>query len=155
MHYCAKAPGGLVRGQRILTTGSLITAPVGRATFGRIRTVVGEPTDHRGDTKTGHSLPIHWTAPAIVEQVTGQHIFITGIKVVDLLTPYQKMIFNLIVLCLCVIHIIKMLPATRIALIWDDNCLDVSGKTLLVFDHGGHELKIRQPYVINMLKEMI
>ncbi|PQM34304.1 ATP synthase subunit beta mitochondrial [Prunus yedoensis var. nudiflora] len=81
---------GLVRGQRVLNTGSPITVPVGRATLGRIMNVIGEPIDERGDMKTDHFLPIHREAPAFVEQATEQQILVTGIKVVDLLAPYQR-----------------------------------------------------------------
>ncbi|KAF9613533.1 hypothetical protein IFM89_008450 [Coptis chinensis] len=72
---------GLVRGQRLLNTGSPITVPVGRATLGRIINIIGEPIDHRGDIKTDHILPIHREAPAFVEQATEQEILVTGIKV--------------------------------------------------------------------------
>ncbi|KAF8390063.1 hypothetical protein HHK36_024584 [Tetracentron sinense] len=71
---------GLVRGQRVLNTGSPITVPVGRATLGRIMNVIGEPIDERGDIKTDHFLPIHREAPAFVEQATEQEILVTGIK---------------------------------------------------------------------------
>ncbi|CAA6671402.1 unnamed protein product [Spirodela intermedia] len=81
---------GLVRGQRVLNTGSPITVPVGRATLGRIMNVIGEPIDEKGDIKTDHFLPIHREAPAFVEQATEQQILVTGIKVVDLLAPYQR-----------------------------------------------------------------
>ncbi|KAE9450768.1 hypothetical protein C3L33_17336, partial [Rhododendron williamsianum] len=81
---------GLVRGQRVLNTGSPITVPVGRATLGRIINVIGEPIDERGEIKTDHYLPIHREAPAFVEQATEQEILVTGIKVVDLLAPYQR-----------------------------------------------------------------
>ncbi|KAK9107038.1 hypothetical protein Syun_023049 [Stephania yunnanensis] len=81
---------GLVRGQRVLNTGSPITVPVGRATLGRIINVIGEPIDEKGDIKTEHYLPIHREAPAFVEQATEQQILVTGIKVVDLLAPYQR-----------------------------------------------------------------
>ncbi|KAF3780868.1 ATP synthase subunit beta [Nymphaea thermarum] len=81
---------GLVRGQRVLNTGSPITVPVGRATLGRIINVIGEPIDEKGDLKTDHYLPIHREAPAFVEQATEQQILVTGIKVVDLLAPYQR-----------------------------------------------------------------
>ncbi|KAF8378654.1 hypothetical protein HHK36_030003 [Tetracentron sinense] len=76
---------GLVRGQRVLNTGSPITVPVGRVTLGRIMNVIGEPIDERGDLKTDHFLPIHREAPAFVEQATEQQIL-----VVDLLAPYQR-----------------------------------------------------------------
>ncbi|OAY84146.1 ATP synthase subunit beta, mitochondrial, partial [Ananas comosus] len=81
---------GLVRGQRVLNTGSPITVPVGRATLGRIINVIGEPIDEKGEIKTSHFLPIHREAPAFVEQATEQQILVTGIKVVDLLAPYQR-----------------------------------------------------------------
>uniref|UniRef100_A0A804QMV1 ATP synthase subunit beta n=1 Tax=Zea mays TaxID=4577 RepID=A0A804QMV1_MAIZE len=81
---------GLVRGQRVLNTGSPITVPVGRATLGRIINVIGEPIDEKGDITTNHFLPIHREAPAFVEQATEQQILVTGIKVVDLLAPYQR-----------------------------------------------------------------
>ncbi|KAK3004057.1 hypothetical protein RJ639_019309 [Escallonia herrerae] len=81
---------GLVRGQRVLNTGSPITVPVGRATLGRIMNVIGEPIDEKGELKTEHYLPIHREAPAFVEQATEQQILVTGIKVVDLLAPYQR-----------------------------------------------------------------
>ncbi|XP_019182970.1 PREDICTED: ATP synthase subunit beta, mitochondrial isoform X2 [Ipomoea nil] len=81
---------GLIRGQRVLNTGSPITVPVGRATLGRIINVIGEAIDEKGDLKTDHYLPIHREAPAFVEQATEQQILVTGIKVVDLLAPYQR-----------------------------------------------------------------
>ncbi|KAK6252715.1 hypothetical protein QUC31_014435 [Theobroma cacao] len=81
---------GLVRGQRVLNTGSPITVPVGRATLGRIINVIGEPIDEKGELKTDHYLPIHREAPAFVDQATEQQILVTGIKVVDLLAPYQR-----------------------------------------------------------------
>ncbi|XVF02183.1 hypothetical protein REPUB_Repub04eG0154000 [Reevesia pubescens] len=81
---------GLVRGQPVLNTGSPITVPVGRATLGRIINVIGEPIDERGEIKTDHFLPIHREAPAFVDQATEQQILVTGIKVVDLLAPYQR-----------------------------------------------------------------
>ncbi|CAN1297037.1 ATP synthase subunit beta, mitochondrial [Linum perenne] len=81
---------GLVRGQRVLNTGSPITVPVGRATLGRIMNVIGEPIDHKGEITTEHFLPIHREAPSFVEQATEQQILVTGIKVVDLLAPYQR-----------------------------------------------------------------
>ncbi|KAK4567604.1 hypothetical protein RGQ29_003386 [Quercus rubra] len=81
---------GVVRGQPVLNTGAPITVPVGRATLGRIINVIGEAIDQRGDIKTDHYLPIHREAPAFVEQATEQQILVTGIKVVDLLAPYQR-----------------------------------------------------------------
>ncbi|CAL5209953.1 unnamed protein product [Lathyrus oleraceus] len=85
-----EATEGVVRGWRVLNTGSPITVPVGRATLGRIMNVIGEPIDHKGEFKTEHYLPIHREAPAFVEQATEQQILVTGIKVVDMLAPYQR-----------------------------------------------------------------
>ncbi|NP_001289540.1 ATP synthase subunit beta, mitochondrial [Nicotiana sylvestris] len=81
---------GLVRGQRVLNTGSPITVPVGRATLASIINVIGEAIDERGPITTDHFLPIHREAPAFVEQATEQQIIVTGIKVVDLLAAYQR-----------------------------------------------------------------
>lgn len=81
---------GLVRGQKVLNTGAPITIPVGRATLGRIINVIGEPIDERGELNTEHYLPIHREAPAFIDQGTEQEILVTGIKVVDLLAPYQR-----------------------------------------------------------------
>ncbi|KAI3515683.1 hypothetical protein L1887_14586 [Cichorium endivia] len=81
---------GLVRGQKVLNTGSPILVPVGRPTLGRIINVIGEAIDHRGELKTSHYLPIHREAPAFNDQETEQQILVTGIKVVDLLAPYQR-----------------------------------------------------------------
>ncbi|KAL2324164.1 hypothetical protein Fmac_023222 [Flemingia macrophylla] len=75
------ATEGVVRGWRVLNTGSPITVPVGRATLGRIINVIGEPIDEKGELKTEHYLPIHREAPAFVEQATEQQILVTGIKV--------------------------------------------------------------------------
>ncbi|XP_052205765.1 ATP synthase subunit beta, mitochondrial-like [Diospyros lotus] len=81
---------GLVRGQKVLNTGAPITVPVGRATLGRIMNVIGEAVDGSSEIKSDHYLPIHREAPAFVEQSTGLEILVTGIKVVDLLAPYQR-----------------------------------------------------------------
>ena len=81
---------GLVRGQQVTDTGSPITMPVGPATLGRILNVIGEPVDERGPLKTTMRRPIHREAPAFTEQSTESEQLITGIKVIDLLTPYAK-----------------------------------------------------------------
>ncbi|XP_002960986.2 ATP synthase subunit beta, mitochondrial [Selaginella moellendorffii] len=81
---------GLVRGQKVLNTGAPITIPVGRCTLGRIMNVIGEPIDEIGDFVTDHYLPIHREAPVFTEQSTEQEVLVTGIKVVDLLAPYQR-----------------------------------------------------------------
>jgi len=81
---------GLVRGTEALDTGDGITVPVGREVLGRILNVVGEPVDEQGPVKAEKRYPIHRPAPAFVHQSTKAEVFETGIKVVDLLTPYLK-----------------------------------------------------------------
>ena len=81
---------GLVRGTRVVDTGGPITMPVGPETLGRILNVIGEPVDERGPVQTNRRLPIHRSAPEFIDQSTESEILVTGIKVVDLLTPYAK-----------------------------------------------------------------
>jgi len=81
---------GLTRGQEVIYSGSPIKIPVGRATLGRIMNVIGEPIDECGPIVTDSFLPIHREAPPFVEQSTEMEPLTTGIKVVDLLAPYQK-----------------------------------------------------------------
>src|SRR5690242_16363187 len=81
---------GLVRGAEVVDTGEPITVPVGPETLGRILNVVGEPVDERGPVQTNRRLPIHRPAPEFIDQSTEAEILVTGIKVVDLLTPYAK-----------------------------------------------------------------
>ena len=81
---------GLVRGMDAAATGSPIRVPVGENTLGRMFNVLGEPIDEI-DPPTGVEYnPIHRKAPAFEEQSTAAEILETGIKVVDLLCPYQK-----------------------------------------------------------------
>jgi F-type H+-transporting ATPase subunit beta len=81
---------GLVRGEEVEDSGGPITVPVGPETLGRIMNVIGEPIDERGPLDTKERLPIHRSAPELVDQSTEAEQLITGIKVVDLLTPYAK-----------------------------------------------------------------
>ncbi|DBA85599.1 TPA: atp2, beta subunit of the F1 sector of mitochondrial F1F0 ATP synthase, variant 3 [Trebouxia sp. C0004] len=81
---------GLVRGQVVTSQGQPITVPVGRETLGRIMNVIGEPVDECGPINAKHFLPIHREAPSFQDQGTEQEILVTGIKVVDLLAPYQR-----------------------------------------------------------------
>ncbi len=81
---------GLVRGQEVSDTGSPIMMPVGPETLGRILNVIGDPVDERGPVETSTKLPIHRDAPEFVDQSTETEQLVTGIKVVDLLTPYPK-----------------------------------------------------------------
>src|SRR5437660_4170455 len=81
---------GLVRGQEVIDTGLPIAVPVGDGTLGRIINVVGDPVDEAGPVPHQETRAIHQDAPAYTEQSTESEILITGIKVVDLLTPYAK-----------------------------------------------------------------
>jgi F-type H+-transporting ATPase subunit beta len=81
---------GMVRGQEATDTGAAITVPVGPETLGRIINVIGEPVDERGPVNAKKHYEIHRPAPAFVDQATEQQVLVTGIKVVDLLTPYPK-----------------------------------------------------------------
>ena len=81
---------GLVRGMKAEATGAPITVPVGESTLGRIFNVLGEPIDEQAAPETDAHLPIHRKAPSFEEQATSQEMLETGIKVVDLLCPYQK-----------------------------------------------------------------
>jgi F-type H+/Na+-transporting ATPase subunit beta len=81
---------GLMRGQEVIDTGEPIAVPVGRETLGRILNVIGEPVDERGPLEVKVRMPIHTSAPELVDQSTETEILTTGIKVIDLLTPYPK-----------------------------------------------------------------
>ncbi len=81
---------GLVRGMEVVDTGAPISVPVGPATLGRIFNVLGEPVDNRGPVDTQDTLPIHRDAPKLTELETTPSVFETGIKVIDLLTPYRR-----------------------------------------------------------------
>ena len=81
---------GLVRGMDAIATGSPIRVPVGEKTLGRIFNVLGEPIDNKPAPEGVEYEPIHRAAPAFKDQSTEQEMLETGIKVVDLLCPYQK-----------------------------------------------------------------
>ena len=81
---------GLVRGMEAIATGGPITVPVGEVTLGRIFNVLGEPIDKKPVPEGVKRNPIHRKAPTFAEHATETEILETGIKVVDLLCPYQK-----------------------------------------------------------------
>ena len=81
---------GLVRGMDAEATGGPISVPVGEATLGRIFNVLGEPIDEKPAPEGVKYMPIHRKAPTFSEQATDTEVLETGIKVVDLLCPYQK-----------------------------------------------------------------
>ncbi len=81
---------GLVRGMEAVDTGAPIMVPVGEAGLGRIFNLLGEPIDGKGPVKAEKTYPIHRPSPSFEDQETSIQLFETGIKVVDLLAPYQK-----------------------------------------------------------------
>ena len=81
---------GLVRGMDVVATGAPISVPVGEATLGRIFNVLGDAIDEQPAPEGVEKMPIHRKAPAFEEQATSTEMLETGIKVVDLLCPYQK-----------------------------------------------------------------
>jgi F-type H+/Na+-transporting ATPase subunit beta len=81
---------GLVRGMACVDTGAPISVPVGEIGLGRIFNLLGEPIDGKGAVKAEKYLPIHRSSPPFEEQETSKQLFETGIKVVDLLAPYQR-----------------------------------------------------------------
>ena len=81
---------GLSRGCRVTPTGKPIEMPVGEATLGRMFNVLGQPIDGKGEVKAKEYRPIHQKAPSFTDIVPADNMLETGIKVVDLLTPYAK-----------------------------------------------------------------
>ena len=81
---------GIKRGMAVTNTQQPIKVPVGKATLGRILNVLGEPVDEMGPINTNDYSPIHKESPSLTDQNTNTEIFETGIKVIDLLQPYQK-----------------------------------------------------------------
>ncbi len=81
---------GLIRGMEAVATGAPISVPVGEETLGRMFNVLGEPIDDKEPPAVKEYDPIHRKAPAFAEQSTESEILETGIKVIDLLCPYQK-----------------------------------------------------------------
>ena len=81
---------GLVRGMDAIDTGGAISVPVGKNTLGRIFNLLGQPIDEAGDLGEGGKRPSQRDPPAYEEQQTNAEILETGIKVIDLICPYQK-----------------------------------------------------------------
>ena len=81
---------GMVRGMDVLDTGAPLSVPVGKETLGRVFNLLGEPVDGRGPVETEESWPIHRHAPLLEDLSSKTEIFETGIKVVDLLTPFVR-----------------------------------------------------------------
>ncbi len=81
---------GLVRGQDCLDTGEPVKVPVGKATLGRVFNITGDPVDGRGPVDAEEYWPIHRDPPALRDLSTKTELFETGIKVIDLLTPFVR-----------------------------------------------------------------
>ena len=81
---------GMIRGQDCVDTGGPVTVPVGDATLGRVFNVLGEPVDERGPVDAADRWPIHRDSPPISTLSTSTELFETGIKVIDLLTPFVR-----------------------------------------------------------------
>jgi F-type H+-transporting ATPase subunit beta len=81
---------GLARGAKAVSTGSPITIPVGESTLGRLFNVLGEGIDNLGEVKADEHWPIHRPAPTLEERETSPQVLETGIKVLDLVSPFTK-----------------------------------------------------------------
>jgi F-type H+-transporting ATPase subunit beta len=81
---------GLERGVEAIDTGSALAVPVGKATLGRLFNVLGEPIDNLGPVEATERWPIHRPPPSLEEQETTTEMLETGLKVIDLITPFIK-----------------------------------------------------------------
>jgi F-type H+-transporting ATPase subunit beta len=81
---------GLARGAEAIDTGAPISVPVGHATLGRLFNILGEPLDNLGPVEASERWPIHRAAPAFQDQETSTEMLETGLKVIDLITPFTK-----------------------------------------------------------------
>src|SRR5438067_432232 len=81
---------GMVRGMKAIDLGGPISVPVGKETLGRVINVIGEPVDQLGPIAAKKRMPIHRLAPSFEEQSTRAEMFVTGVKVVDLIQPFLK-----------------------------------------------------------------
>lgn len=81
---------GLERGAEAIDTGASVAVPVGKATLGRLFNVFGEPLDNLGPVKTKERLPIHRPPPPLEDQETTSQMLETGLKVIDLITPFTR-----------------------------------------------------------------
>jgi len=81
---------GLERGIEAIDTGAPVSVPVGKATLGRLFNVFGEPLDNLGPVETKERLPIHRPPPPLEEQETTSQMLETGLKVIDLITPFTR-----------------------------------------------------------------
>ncbi|PRR83146.1 F0F1 ATP synthase subunit beta [Clostridium vincentii] len=85
-----EATEGLRRGMEAIDTGKSIQVPVGEGVLGRLFNVLGQPVDNEGPVDYKEKYPIHRAAPSFIDLSVEPEMFETGIKVIDLLAPYQK-----------------------------------------------------------------
>ena len=81
---------GLARGAEAIDTGAPISVPVGHSTLGRLFNILGEPLDNLGPVEASERWPIHRAAPSFQDQETSTEMLETGLKVIDLITPFTK-----------------------------------------------------------------
>ncbi|MDA0833314.1 MAG: F0F1 ATP synthase subunit beta [Planctomycetota bacterium] len=81
---------GMVRGMPVIDTGTALSVPVGKGTLGRVFNLLGDPIDGRGEVQTEERWPIHREPPKLDTLSSKTELFETGIKVVDLLTPFVR-----------------------------------------------------------------
>src|SRR5687767_13849702 len=81
---------GLVRGMKAVDTGAPVSVPVGLETLGRVFNLLGEPIDARGPVGTKEKRAIHQPPPEFATLSPKSEMLITGIKVIDLLTPLVR-----------------------------------------------------------------
>lgn len=84
------ATEGLQRGADAIDMGAPVMVPVGKETLGRLFNVFGEPLDNLGMIKTDLRYPIHRDSPTLEEQETVPQVLETGLKIMDLVTPFTK-----------------------------------------------------------------
>jgi F-type H+-transporting ATPase subunit beta len=81
---------GMMRGMDVIDTGAPLSVPVGKGTLGRVFNLLGEPVDGRGEVLCDERWPIHREPPKLDQISSKTELFETGIKVVDLLTPFVR-----------------------------------------------------------------
>ena len=81
---------GLRRGLEVTDTGAPLSVPVGKACLGRVFNLLGEPIDQRGPVNATEFRPIHREAPEFTDLTPKAEVFETGIKIIDLLTPFIR-----------------------------------------------------------------
>jgi len=81
---------GLQRGAEAIDTGAALKVPVGKATLGRLFNVMGETLDNLGEVQAADKWPIHRSPPSFQEQETTTQVLETGLKVIDLITPFTR-----------------------------------------------------------------